>query len=96
MPIRPRGIRAATGQTCTQLPQKTHVELAIAQSNGVATWLTNPRPETSIAFAPTISSHTRVQRPHRMQYWWSRTNIGLSSWIRLRDSSKSKLVSEMP
>ena len=42
-PRRERGSRAAVGHTWTQLPQNTHDESAIGQSNGVAMWLSKPR-----------------------------------------------------
>ncbi len=67
--MRETGSSAAVGQTCTQLPQNTHEESAIGPSNGVPMCDSKPRPTKSIACAPTISSHARTQRPHRMQYW---------------------------
>ncbi len=70
---------APVGQTWTHLPQLVHVvELPHGVPRSLTSRALTPRPIMSHVWAPSISSHTRTQRVHRMQRLWSRMK---RSWV---------------
>ena len=73
----PFSTSAPVGQTCTHLPQLVQDRASPQGRSSSATSIElMPRAEMSQTCAPSISSHTRTQREHRMQRLWSSTKRG--------------------